>query len=285
MKNDFSYLNFFNLKAPPFSLVPDPALFFPSKAHLEALEVLTYALNQGSLITVLTGEPGLGKTQVLLTLLSRLSAEIEPIQIYNPALSPEEFFKSLFSGLSAGKEDSPLNKVEHLNKNEILKNLREFFGEALTQPLPKRYLLIFDEAQLLPLETLEELRLLTNLNEGRALYIQIFLIGQPGLAEKLKTPLLSPLRQRISVWENLRPLQRDEVLPYLWFRIKQVSESPEILLDKKIEKPLHKGSQGFPRVINKIMDRALFIAYVKKEKHIKKGLVKEAIKTFRDELI
>uniref|UniRef100_A0A832GPZ1 AAA family ATPase n=1 Tax=Caldimicrobium thiodismutans TaxID=1653476 RepID=A0A832GPZ1_9BACT len=290
MKNEYSYLEFFKFKAPPFYLVPDPNLFYPSRAHTEALEVLTYGIYQGSLITVLTGEPGLGKTQVLLTLLSRLSEEILPIHIFNPALSPEEFFKSLFHELSNGQLDSPLSKAHLLNKNEILKLLKAFFAEALSQPLPnqvlhRRYLLIFDEAQLLPPDTLEELRLLTNLNEGTELCVQLLLIGQPGLAEKLKSKELSPLRQRISVWEELRPLERDEVLPYIWFRIKEVSEKTEILLDKKIEKPLYKASRGIPRVLNKIMDRALLVGYVKKQTHIKKDIIKEALRTLRDELV
>lgn len=276
---DYSYLSFFNLKAPPFSLVPDPSLFFPARAHLESIEVLSFALNQGSLISVLTGEPGLGKTQVVLTLLSRLSSEIKPILIFNPALPPTAFFESLFEELSLG-EPSPLSS----NKDYLLKKLRDFFLSKKDYT-PQRCLLVIDEAQLLPLETLEELRLLTNLNEGRDLFLQIFLIGQPGLAEKIKNPQLAPLRQRISVWEELKPFLREEVLPYIWFRIKQVSEMPNLIIEKSLEKPLYKWTKGIPRLINKLMDRTLFIAYARGERQIRKGHLKEAKKTFNNLLL
>ncbi len=273
---EYSYLSFFNLKAPPFSLVPDPALFFPAKAHLESIEVLSFALNQGSLISVLTGEPGLGKTQVVLTLLSRLAKDIIPLNIYNPALKPHEFFQALFKEL--GLESEGLS----FTKDEVLKRLKTFFKESEN---PKKYLIIIDEAQLLPDETLEELRLLTNLNEGREINLQILLSGQPGLSEKLKKPEHAPLRQRISVWEVLSPFEKDELFPYLWFRIKQVSESPEIILEKKLEKPLYKWTKGVPRLINKLMDRTLFIAFVKRDKTIRKKYLKEAKKTFQDVLL
>jgi len=277
MPQPLSYLPFFNLQSPPFSLVPDPALFFPAKAHLETIEVLSFALNQGSLISVLTGEPGLGKTQVVLTLLSKLQDPIKPLFIYNPALRPQEFFQTLFREMGLA-EDRELPV-----KEEVLKRLKTFFKKKREEPT--KILLVIDEAQLLPEETLEELRLITNLNEGREPFLQIFLIGQTGLSEKLKKPENAPLRQRISIWEVLRPLEKEEILPYLWFRIRQVSENPEISFEKKIEKPLYKATKGVPRLINKLMDRTLFIAYVKRDKVIRKSYVKEAKKTFQDELL
>jgi general secretion pathway protein A len=284
--NNYSYVSFFNFKAPPFSLVPDPSLFFPGKAHLETLEVFTFSINQGSLFSVLTGEPGLGKTQILLTLLTRLPEDLKKILIYNPSLSPEDFFKTLFKELALkdlSKETLTENPGYGGNKDEILKILKNFFDSG-SSPF-KRCLLIIDEAQLLPLETLEELRLLTNLNQGSSLFLQILLIGQPTLAEKLKRTELSPLRQRISVWETLKPLEKEEILPYLWFRIKQVSESPEINFERKIEKKIFKWTQGIPRLVNKLMDRALFVAYVKREKIIRKAHLKEAKKTFPEGLL
>lgn len=276
---DYSYLSFFNLQAPPFSLVPDPSLFFPARAHLESLEVLTFALSQGSLISVLTGDPGLGKTQVVLTLLSRLSDSVRPIMILNPALNPREFFETLFKELAISE-----TTTDTQNKDYIIKRLKEFFTKSSTDFF-RRYLIIIDEAQLLPFDTLEELRLLTNLNEGKDLFLQIFLIGQPTLSTKLKNPQLSPLLQRISVWENLRPLEREEVFPYIWFRIKQVSDSPNIIFDRGLEKPIHKITKGIPRLINKLMDRVLFVAYVNGEKIIKKSHLKEAKKTFAERLL
>jgi general secretion pathway protein A len=275
-KELYSYLSFFNLREPPFSLVPSPSFFFPAKAHLESIEVLAFSLNQGSLISVLTGEPGLGKTQVVLTLISKLSEEIKPLYIFNPALKPEEFFKALFKELG-------LAEISHtLTKDEVLKKLKDFLKE---NPSSKKYILVIDEAQLLPDETLEELRLITNLNEGNEIKFQILLSGQTSLSERLKKPEHAPLRQRISVWEILRPLEKEEILSYLWFRIKQVSDNPELILEKKIEKTLYKWTKGVPRLINKLMDRSLFIAYVRRDKTIRKKYLKEAKKTFLDGLL
>lgn len=280
-ENPYSYLPFFNFRESPFSLVPDPSLFFPARAHLESIEVLTFALNQGSLISVLTGDPGLGKTQVVLTLLSKLSHDIKPLYIYNPALKPQEFFQTLF------KEIGLFTENFSCTKDEVLKKLKGFFKESENKESEKlkKYLLIIDEAQLLPDETLEELRLITNLNEGKEINLQILLSGQPGLSEKLKKPEHAPLRQRISVWEVLKPLEKEELFSYLWFRIKQVSETPEIILEKKLEKPLYKWTRGVPRLINKLMDRTLFIAYAKRDKTIRKEYLKEARKTFQNELL
>jgi len=273
---DYSYLGFYRFRYPPFTLVPDPNFFFPAKTHLDSIEVLTFALNQGSLISVLTGAPGIGKTQVVLTLLSNLKENVRPIIIFNPALTPPEFFQILFKELGLYEERGlPI-------KEEVLRRLKAHFKESENQ---NKYLIVIDEAQLLPEETLEELRLITNLNEGQHIHIQIFLIGQPTLTAKLQNEKFTPLRQRISIWEVLRPLEKEEILPYLWFRIKQVSENPEISFEKKFEKLLFKLTGGVPRLINKLMDRTLFIAYVNKSNVIKKGFLKEAKDTFREGLL
>lgn len=270
----FSYNDFYGFRDSPFSLIPNPDLFFPAISHLELINVLHYALINKSLITVLTGAPGVGKTQVVLTLLSKIKRDFQALEILNPAISPEELFQTLISKIIKTKDPMPSNK------DFILKELKS----ALTSQ-EEVFLIIIDEAQLLPIETLEELRLLTNLNEDNKILLQIFLIGQPNLSEKLKDPKLLPLRQRIGVWEELKPLKREEILSYIWFRIREVSSTPNIILDKNIEKPLYKASKGIPRLINKIMDRTLFIAYYLRENKITKRHIKEAIKTFKEELL
>jgi Cdc6-like AAA superfamily ATPase len=269
------------------------------------------------------GEPGVGKTQALLTLFERLPQDsYHKVEILNPALSPEEFLKSIFLGMetshyarsnspshvmlsrasSEGSQRvSPIGVVERkalgdmgegeasrannvvfqdlgLTKDLVLKYLKEKLMELKTKQA--KLLIIIDEVQLLPDETLEELRLITNLNEGTNPVIQILLIGQPHLREKLASPKFLPLRQRISVFEELKPLDKDEILPYLWFRINQVSDRPEINFHKNLLRTLYKYSRGIPRLINKLMDRAVFIAYVKGERLITKKHLKEAKATF-----
>jgi general secretion pathway protein A len=326
--SSFLYLSFFNLRKPPFSLVPDPRLFFPSRRHLQILDILKFSILQGSLISVILGEPGVGKTQALLTLLERLPQDsYHKVEILNPALSPEEFLKSIFWGMETShyaqgkspshvmlsrasaegsQEVSPIGVVERkalgdmgegetfrvnnatfkdlgLTKDLVLKFLKEKLTELKTKQA--KLLLIIDEAQLLPDETLEELRLITNLNEGTNPVIQILLIGQPNLRERLASPKFLPLRQRISVFEELKPLDKDEILPYLWFRINQVSDRPEINFHKNILRTLYKSSKGIPRLINKLMDRALFLAYTKGERVITKKHLKEAKATFENLII
>jgi len=326
--SSFLYLSFFNLRKPPFSLMPDPRLFFPSRRHLQILDILKFSLLQGSLISVIVGEPGVGKTQALLTLLERLPLDsYHKVEILNPSLSPEEFLKSIFWSMetsphargdishhvmlsrasSEGSQGvSPIGVLERktlgdmvegetprandmafqdlgLTKDLVLKFLKQKLIELKTKQA--KLLLIIDEAQLLPDETLEELRLITNLNEGTDPAIQILLIAQPTLRERLANPKFLPLRQRISVFEELKPLDKEEILPYLWFRINQVSDRPEINFHKNILRTLYKSSRGIPRLINKLMDRALFIAYTKGERVINKKHLKEAKATFENLII
>jgi MSHA biogenesis protein MshM len=326
--DDISFLSFFNLKKPPFSLVPDPGLFFSSRKHLQILNIFKFSILQGSLISVILGEPGVGKTQALLALLEKLPQDsYHKVEILNPALRSEELLKSIFWGMETYNyarsdifyhvimrpvsdegsqgvipigmieskalgamgegETSRVNNVVFqdlgLTKDLVLKYLKEKLTELKTKQA--KLLIIIDEAQLLPDETLEELRLLTNLNEGTNPVIQILLIGQPNLRERLASPKFLPLRQRISVFEELKPLDKDEILPYIWFRINQVSDRPEINFHKNILRTLYKHSRGIPRLINKLMDRALLIAYIKGERLITKKHLKEAKATFENLVI
>ncbi|MFN3505690.1 MAG: ExeA family protein, partial [Caldimicrobium sp.] len=270
------YYSFFGLTSSSFSLIPNPKIFFPAKAHLECIEVLSFALNQGSLISVLTGEPGLGKTQVVLTLFSKLDQNIKPLYVLHPGISPLELYSSLAEELNWSVSFGQKSKdgILKVLKNNLLEIQKSF----------QSLLIIIDEAQLLPLETLEELRLLTNLTGSENISLQIFLIGQPLLGEKLNQPNLSPLRQRISIWEELKPLEKEEVLPYIWFRIKQVSQYPTLNILENIKKPLYKYTKGVPRLINKLMERTFLIAFFRKEKTIHKTHIKTAYNTFKKEI-
>ncbi len=273
---EFSYLSFYNLREPPFSLVPVPHIFYPSHKHVSILDILKFSILNGSLISVIIGEPGVGKTQALITLLAGLPEKnFTKIEIHNPALSPEELIKSIFYALQL---ELP---ADFLNKNLVLKVLKESLAKNLNDS-KRKILLVIDEAQLLPDDTMEELRLITNLNEGTEPVIQILLVGQLALRERLMEKKFFPLRQRISVLEELKPIDKDEVLPYIWFRINQVSTKPEINIHKNVHKIIYKLTKGNPRLINKIMDRSLFIAYIKQENLITKEHIKEAKATFEE---
>lgn len=273
LDKSFQYLSFFNLREPPYSLVPVSHIFFPAKKQLQILDIIKFSILQGSLITVIVGEPGVGKTQVLLTLLSSLPQDsFQRIEILNPALTPDELIKSIFYQLKLE------NNIDSINQDLVLRELRE----RLTEMKKKqgKILLIIDEAQLLPDDTLEKLRLLTNLNQGTDPILQIILVGQPALKAKLSEEKFLPLRQRISVFEELKPLEKDELIPYIWFRINQVSENAEINFKENILRLLYKWTKGNPRLVNKLMDRTLFVAYSKQERLITKKHLKEAKATF-----
>lgn len=164
-----------------------------------------------------------------------------------------------------------------MNMDLLSKKLRNFSTAKKEAPL--RGLLVIDEPKLFPLETLEELRLPTNLKEGKDFFLLIVLVGQPNFAEKIKYHQLSHLRQKISVWDKINPLESKKIVSYLWFRIKQVAEIPNIDFEKSIEKLLYKWPKGITRLINKIMDRTLFIAYDRGKSNLKRGSLKDAQKT------
>lgn len=273
--------NFFNFKFHPFSLTPDVDLFFPARNHLENLIVLKYAVEHGSLISVLTGEPGTGKTQIVNTLLSQLSDHYKVFVFDNSSLSPEEFYITILKGLKIIEKEADL---EPFNKDFALKKFKEYLHEHNNNDSVK-ILIVVDEAQFLPSDTLEELRFITNLNTDKEPQVQIVLTGQPSLEDKLKEEKLLPVRQRISVMEKLKPLEEDEVIPYVWYRIKAASEFPRIGISKDAGKLLIKKSKCIPRIINKLMNRAIFLAFLKSEIEIKKEHIKEAEETLASETI
>jgi general secretion pathway protein A len=199
----FDYLEFFGLKEPPFSLTPDPNYFFPASTHIKVIEVFKYGFLKKEGFMILTGEPGLGKTLLIKLILKNLPENFEKIFLLTPTLSPYELILSISQKLNLISEKESISK-------EILLNLLQKYLENLEKE-GKTLLIIIDEAQNLPLETLEELRLLSNFETERNKLIQFFLAGQPLLTEKLRGYELYQLAQRITIWENLAPFNKNIV--------------------------------------------------------------------------
>lgn len=265
-----TYLTFFGLKDEPFRLTPDTRYFFPSEAHKGVLEVLDYGLRTQEGFLVLTGEPGTGKTMLLRLLLKGLSPEVESAVILTPTLYPKELIEAILDDL--GLPYDPNSSKEWL--------LRTFKDYLLAKAVEgKSLVVIIDEAQNLPEESLEELRLLSNLELDDRKLIQIILAGQPPLLEKLTSENLTQLAQRISIWETVTPLKPDEILSYVNFRLFKASGTL-IYFAPRCEKILYEITQGLPRLINKIMDRVLLVAASKGEKKITPLLIIEAAETF-----
>lgn len=255
-----NYLEFFGLKEDPFKINPDPDYFFETLTHRKALNLLWYTLESKESFGVIIGEPGTGKTTILKKFLKSLPNKYTTAVILNPFLSPEEFLKTLLDEFKIEYDEKSL-------KNEMLKKIYTFLEEQLSNG--KKVLVVIDEAQLLPDETLEEIRLLSNLETDKEKLIQFILVGQPEFEEKLLNPKLRQLNNRISNKYFLEPLSKEEVEKYINHRLKIV-DFKEIKFDKSVIDEIYSKSKGIPRLINLIASRSLMVAFLKKKTVIEK---------------
>lgn len=272
----FDYINFFGLKEPPFSLTPDPNYFFPASGHIKVIEVFKYAFLKKEGFMILTGEPGLGKTLLINLILKNLPENYQKLFLLTPTLSPYELIWSICQKLNL----LPLKKNNF--SKEVLLNFLQKYLETLKEK-GETLLIVIDEAQNLPLETLEELRLLSNFETEKEKLIQFFLAGQPLLTEKLGSQALHQLAQRVTIWEKLTPFNKDETGEYVKFRLAKAGH-PVITFERGFEKLLYKFTQGIPRLINKLMDRTLLVAYAERSQKINKNFLKIARNSFPDEV-
>ncbi|MBP1746178.1 MAG: ral secretion pathway protein [Deltaproteobacteria bacterium] len=260
------YLEFFGLKEDPFKITPDLAYFYPSKEHSEILTALNYAIAQKEGFFLATGEPGTGKTTILKVFIDEWQNKAEIALVLTPRLSPEEFLHAVLEDLKVPVKDK--------NKNEMLKSFRDFLLASASRG--KAVIIIVDEAQNLSDETLEELRLLSNLETEREKLLQIVLVGQTELKERLASDNMKQLSQRVMVKTALRPLTHDEAFDYINYRSMKAGKGlPAFEEDAK--HLIFKYSKGIPRLINVVSSRALMAAYVDGSIDIKKHHVQYAI--------
>lgn len=270
------YLEFFDLKDDPFRLTPDPYYFYPSESHNEALSSFNYIVEQKEGFFLCIGEPGTGKTTLLNTFLNteKWKDRAGMALVLTPRLSPEEFLLTVLEDLNV--------KVKNTNKNEIIKAFRDFLIE--NSMLGRRIIIIVDEAQNLPDETIEELRLLSNLETEKEKLLQIVLIGQPELRKRLLSENLKQLNQRVTVRATLRPLTEYETSDYINFRLVKAGKG-NVMFDEKTKKLIYKLSRGIPRLINLVSSRAMMAAYLDLSRSVKKRHVMYAVKHISDSLI
>ena len=251
------YKAFFNLKRNPFELTPDPSFLFSTPRHNEALAALYYGVRRHKGFVVVTGEVGTGKTLVLRCLLQLLkqSTDVAYAYIFNSLLSPTEFLQYILAdfGLpTTGK-----------NKGELLFDLSQFLISRGSKKLTT--VLIVDEAHHLSAEILEEVRLLTNLETAEDKLLQIVLVGQPELDEKLDSVGLRQLKQRIALRAHLDPLSETESNGYIERRLQiaGINGHASKLFSAGAVAAIHRHSRGFPRLVNTICENALIAAYAR----------------------
>jgi len=250
-------LKFYGLNEDPFRLTPDPTYFFPSASHNEALLSMNYVIQQKEGFCLVTGEPGTGKSTLLNIFKESWRDKAEIALILTPRLSHEEFLLSVLDDLNI--------KLTTTNKNDMLKAFRDFLVEK--SQIDRPVIIIVDEAQNLPDETLEELRLLSNLETYKDKLLQIILIAQPEFEERLNKDNLRQLKQRITVRARLAPLQSSETLEYINYRLIKAGRG-FLRLDEGLSKPIYKFSAGIPRIINILASRAIMSAYLEESNTI-----------------
>ncbi|MGI9431843.1 MAG: ExeA family protein [Myxococcota bacterium] len=247
------YHEHFGLICSPFEMTPDPAFLYLGDVHREGLATLVYGVESRKGFVLLTGEVGTGKTTLLHALLAQLDRKTLSAFIFNPRLEPLDFFRMLFDEF--GIEEKCATKAEYLLA------LNRFLIDRLEKDLPT--LLIVDEAQNLSTEMLEEVRLLSNLETSTSKLIQIMLVGQPELWDKLCQPELRQLRQRIVLRHQLSPFEESETAEYVSERLRLAGYTGKGIFKKSAIRALHKVTGGTPRVVNIVCDGSLLLGFAR----------------------
>lgn len=261
------YQAFFGFNEPPFHITPDPKFLFLTAKHREALASLIFGVQNRQGFIVLIGEVGCGKTTVCRQFLSVLDPQLyDTALILNPTLEGKELPRLILNELGIDNPSSPLNPTRQL-QDELLRRIA----------LKKNIVLIIDEAQTLSIETLESLRLLSNLETDNQKLIQVILIGQPELKAKLKKKALRQLRQRILVYVELPPLSKAETLRYIHHRLTLAGSHARAHFTSWAIRKIFKKSRGTPRLINQLCDKALLAAYVRNSDEVRVRDVARAV--------
>jgi general secretion pathway protein A len=261
------YERFYQLRERPFALSPDPEYLYPSRVHQEALDYLRYGLESQAGFIVITGEIGSGKTTLLQTLLRNVDGDTTVGRIVNTMLEPRELLETIMIdfGLDPSGKSKPV----------MLRDLSQYLVDQ--RLAGRNVLLVIDEAQNLSLGALEELRMLSNLETEKSKLLQIVLVGQPNLRDKLAAPELEQLRQRITVSNHLPPLDAEETGNYINHRLRRAAIGPPVEFPREATDLIHARSRGVPRIINVICDAALVFGYAEERHTFDAATIREVL--------
>ncbi|HIF96115.1 MAG TPA: hypothetical protein EYQ54_03660 [Myxococcales bacterium] len=266
------YTAFYGLSEKPFSLTPNPAFLYLSDSHREALAHLVYGLEQGEGFIVLSGEVGTGKTTLCRSLLERIEPDSEVAILFNPSNNDIELLQSISEefGLPA----------ERRSRRQLVSALNGFLLDCHGRE--RRVILIVDEAQNLSSATLEQIRLLSNLETASSKLIQIILLGQPELEAKLDSDSLRQLRQRVTVRWSLRPFSVQDTGAYVQHRLAVAAGAAREIFSPAALREVHRLTGGIPRLINVLCDRALLVGYADSNHRIGMKRVRQAAREVPD---
>ena len=262
------YTDFFGLTAKPFELLPNPRFLYLSAGHKKALSYLQYGIQERAGFTLLTGEVGSGKTTLLRDIINKVDTDTTLAMVFNTRVDSHQLVSMI-------NEDFGL-KIDNKDKVQLLRDLNDFLLTECQQG--RRPIIIIDEAQNLSEDSLEEIRLLSNLEADSFKLVQIIFVGQPELRQIIARPSLKQLRQRISISCHLNPLSREEMEEYIYHRLATVGDRNCVEFLDGVFDAIFKFSGGIPRLINLLCDFLLLSAFVEETKQISVQLVEESIK-------
>jgi len=263
------YTTFFNLRENPFSLTPDPRYLYLSPQHRAAMNHLIYGIHEKKGFILITGGVGTGKTTICRAIIKKLDPSVQTALILNPFLSDIELLETILQEFGIpfeGPERTKKNFIDALN-GFLLKNFTA----------GRNAVVFIDEAQNLPRATLEQIRMLSNLETEQEKLIQIVLVGQPELQEILASPTLRQINDRIMLRYHLEPINRENVRHYIEHRLSVAGVDGQLSFDDGAFEQIYEFSRGYPRRINALCDRALLVAYTENSRRIEKKTILNAM--------
>jgi general secretion pathway protein A len=266
------YETFYQLRERPFALTPDPEYLYPSRVHQEALSYLRYGVESQAGFVVITGEIGSGKTMLLQALLNGLNGDTTVARLVNTMLEPHELLEAVMFDLGLDPTG--------MTKPAMLRALARFL--IAERQANRLVLLVIDEAQNLGLPALEEIRMLSNLETEKSKLVQVVLVGQPNLRDKLLRRELEQLRQRITVSYHLEALDAPETAAYINHRLRRAAIRDPLLFPRVVTDRIYARSKGLPRLVNVICDATLVFGYAEERRAIDSALVEEVLAELSD---
>lgn len=271
----FLYLNFYKLKEKPFNLTPDSHFLFLSERHREALAHIRYGIEEKKGFVLITGEIGTGKTTLCRTILKEMETNYRIALVLNSMVSPAGLLKYIISDLGI------------TTKARSRQDLMEILGTFLLEE--RNVIIVIDEAQNLSRHSLEQIRLLGNLETEKEKLLQIVLVGQPELNKLLDHERLMQLKQRVAVRYHLQSINREEIKGYIYHRLKIAGDTGRVIFEEDAMQKIYNFSCGVPRLINIICDYCLVNGYVNETYNITSVMTEDSIReyegTFSDQTI